>query len=699
MSGVDSILLLLEAFARQKNSGLAPGWQTEIADTELPHGPEGLSLVCAKMGWPAPLALQGRPRADQFPLLVWSPAAGWAIADQWRNDEMLTVLHASEAAWTYSNDFIFFDVTFPDPLDDGKAEKAIDIFWRAVMRRKHVLVTASLATIVANVLTLATSLYSMQLFDRVIPLSSFSTLWVLTIGALFALAIDLVMRTVRALMVEREAASIDAEVSEYFFARAQAVRLDARPPGVGTMAAQLKGLEQVRGVMSSASLFLVADLPFALFFIFVIFALGGPVALIPMISLPIALGVAFLISRSLREGTSRAQVGGNRKNGLLVEALDAAETIKATRGGWYMLARWNRLVRDVHHFEDPVKRTNAITSSVFGTLQQVAYVALMAVGAYEVAKGNLTSGGLLACSIIAGRINGPLISMLPNFIVQWGYSRSSLEALDKIMELPVDRSSGQGAIRPENLNGPIVLENVKFGYPGARDGLDIQRLEIKPGERIAIIGGVGSGKSTLLRLTAGLFQPSQGSVRVAGLEAGQIADDILRDHIGYMPQEYRLVNGTLRDNLLVGLSNVTDDMVVQACQQTGLAALIAGHPKGLDLPIAEGGRGLSGGQRSLVGMTRLLLAQPKVFLLDEPTASFDQNTENAVMSAVMRQLTAAHTLVLVTHRMQLLSAVQRVLVMAQGKVILDGPTADVIARLTAKPAGAKVVTPVANAAS
>lgn len=699
MTGVDTLIPLLEGFARVKNSALAPGWSMEVAGLALAHGPDGLAQICKTLGWAPPQALQGRPRADQFPLLVWSPASGWAIAQQWRNHDLLSVLHAGEDAWAYTDAMVFLDVAFPDPLESDKTDRAIDIFWRAVMRRKGVLASAALATLVANVMTLGTSLYSMQLFDRVIPLGSFSTLWVLTVGTVFALMIDLLMRTVRALMIEREAASIDAEVSEYFFARAQAVRLDARPPGIGTMAAQLKGLEQVRAVMSSGSLFLIADLPFALFFIAVIFMLGGSLALVPMISLPIALAIAFGLSKALREGTARAQVGGNRKNGLLVEALDASETIKATRGGWHMLARWNRLVREVNHYEDPVKRTNAIASSVFGTLQQLAYVALMAAGAIAVAEGRLTAGGLLACSIIAGRINGPLISMLPNFIVQWGYARSSLEALDRIMELPLDRASGKGALRPGKLSGPLVLEGVKFVYPGAREGLDVPRLAFQPGERVAIIGGVGSGKSTLLRIAAGLYQPSEGSVRLGGLEVGQIADDILRDHVGFMPQDYRLVNGTLRDNLLAGLNNIDDERLLQAARQTGLAALISGHPLGLELVISEGGRGLSGGQRSLVGMTRFLLAQPKVMLLDEPTASLDQTTENAMMSAVLRQLTAEHVFVLVTHRLQLLSAVQRVLVMAQGRIVLDGPTADVVAKLTAKPSGAKAVAPVPAAAS
>jgi len=275
--------------------------------------------------------------------------------------------------------------------------------------------------------------------------------------------------------------------------------------------------------------------------------------------------------------------------------------------------------------------------------------------------------------------------------VQWGYARSSLKALDAILALPMDRSTGQGALRPERLSGSLTVETLKFGYPGMREGLDIARLEIRPNERVAIIGGVGSGKSTLLRLLAGLYLPQQGSVRLGGLDVSQIADDILRAHVAYLPQDYRLVNGTLRENLVMGLGNVTDQDLLQCAQRTGLATMIASHPKGLDLMLAEGGRGLSGGQRGLVGMTRLLLGQPGFMLLDEPTASLDQTTEQMVINSVIRQLGPEQGLVLVTHRLQLLSAVQRVIVMSQGRIMLDGPTADVLAKLTTKRPGPQVV--------
>lgn len=682
-----SICGTVEHFAHIKGMALAPKWDEGLEEVDLDQSDGDLALLCARLAWPAPEPFRAKPRADQFPLLVHEPGLGWAVAEQWESETMIRLSGLHLPLLEYRSDLTFFDVAFPDPLQQNEAApRAISIFWRAIMRRKHVLISAMLATVVANIVALGTSLYSMQVFDRVIPLGSFSTLWVLTVGVVVALIIDFILRTVRAIMIEREAAEIDAEVSEYFFARSQAVRLDARPPGIGTMAAQLRGLEQVRGVMSSGSLFLISDLPFALFFIVVIAMIGGVVAIIPVLSLPISLGMAFGLARMIRKGTDRAQVSGNRKNGLLVESLDAAESIKAGRGAWFMLARWNRLIRELHHYEDPVKQISAAASTVFSTLQQLAYVGIMAVGAVEVAAGNITAGGLLACSIIAGRVNGPLIAMLPGLIVQWGYASSSLRALDGILKLPLDRTSSESSLRPGKLDGPLLIERVRFAYPGAREGLDIPRLEFRPGERIAVIGGVGSGKTTLIRIMAGIFHAQEGSAKLGGLDLTQIADDVLRQHIGYLPQDYRLINGTLRDNLMLGLPKPSDEAVMEAARKTGLMSLIAAHPLGLDLPIQEGGRGLSGGQRSLVGLTRLLLANPRVWLLDEPTANLDPNTETAVLAALEQALGPDQTMVIVTHRLQLLARVQRVILMGGGRVLLDGPTAEVVQKLQAKPA-------------
>lgn len=677
------LLQMVELFARRRGFELPPDWAGTAGEGEDEQGgPDALLRLSDHAGWKAPAQVPGRPRANQFPLLVYKPNLGWAVAEQWDSLEAIRVTTpAGPAIWPFDGATRLFEPSLPRMADRRSMPRAIDVFWRSLLLRKRVFLMAVLATVIVNVITLATSLYSMQVYDRVIPRSGFSTLIVLTVGVLFALVLDFALRTTRALMIEREAARIDAEVSEFFFARAQSIRLDARPPGVGTMAAQLRGLEQVRSLLSSGSVFLVADLPFALFFILIIFALGGIIALVPLVSLPIALGLGYLFARLIRSDTARAQTSGNRKNGLLVEAIDAAETIKSHRGGWHMLARWNSLMDEVQLAEDPVKRWSSVAASIFATLQQISYVGLIAWGAVQVASGEMTIGALIACAIIAGRVNGPLVAQLPSFLVQWGYARSSLNMLDQIMALPLDQPEEAESLRPDTLDGPIRLTAVQFAYPGGRSGVEVPAIEISPGERVAVIGGVGSGKSTLLRLMAGLYAPAAGSITIAGLEMGQVAPDVLRRHIGYLPQDTRLLNGTLRQNLLLGLSDPGDAAVLDAADRGGLKPMIANHPLGLDLPITEGGRGLSGGQRTLAGLTRLMLADPKAWLLDEPTANLDQTTEARVLAALKQRLEGGSTLVLVTHRLRLLSLVDRVIVMAGGRVRMDGPTAEIVAKL------------------
>ncbi len=686
---------LVEAFARQRGVDLPPHWADNIDLNEIREDQEdALAQLATRAGWRAPTRLSARPRANQFPLVIFSPMRGWGIAEQWEGLDSVRVARAGRSEhWEMESGTRFFELPLPRAVERDAAPTAVSVFWRSILLRRKVFFSAILATVIVNVLGLATALYSMQVYDRVIPRGSYATLWVLTVGVLGALALDFILRTTRGLMIDREAQKIDQEVSEFFFARAQAIRLDARPNSIGTLAAQLRTMEQVRSLLSSGTIFLLADLPFALFFIFVIWTIGGVVAAVPLISFPIALILAFIFARLIRKDTQRAQASSNRKNGMLVESFDAAETVKANRGGWHMLGRWNDLMDEVELHEEPIRKWSVVATSVFQALQQTAYVLMIAVGALVVGQGEMTMGALIAVAIIGGRVNGPLVSQLPNFMVQWGYSKSSLDALDSILALPLDRPEGAEALRPEKLDGPIRLQDVAFAYPGSRTGIAVPMLEVKPGERVAIIGGVGSGKSTLLRLMGGLYGPAQGGVTIGGLEMSHVADEVLRRHIGYLPQDMRLLNGTLRDNILLGLTNPGDDRVMQVAESLGMAPMIASHPMGLDLPISEGGRGLSGGQRTLAGLTRLILAQPQVWLLDEPTANLDQATEARVLDMIRRSMTPTSTLVLVTHRLQLLSLVNRVIVMVNGQIRLDGAPKDVITKLKqqAQPAQATQV--------
>jgi ATP-binding cassette subfamily C protein LapB len=686
----NEILTSIADLARLRRIDLRPDWADAARQLDRTDG-EALDAYCEAIGWPPSISYADDPRAHEFPLLAYHPDYGWGVVERVGEGNTLQVVqHGISTTWNHAGQAELYDLVIPLPAGKQVFDRAIDVFLAAIKRRKTTIYIAVLATFVVNFIALITSLYTMQVYDRVVPRGAFSTLFVLSVGALTALVFDYVLRVVRANMLEREAVEIDTEVSEFFFSRSTDVRLDARPPGIGTMAAQLRGLEQVRSMLSSSAIFAMADLPFALLFIFVIAQLGGPIALVLLIAFPLAITIAIVIARMIQRDTERAQISGNRKNGLLVESLDAAETIKANRGQWYMLSRWNTLLDEVHDAELPTKKTQAQASSIFSTLQQVAYIAIIAWGAVRIYNQDMSMGALIACSILAGRVNGPLISQLPGLLVQWSYSRSSLKMLDAILALPPDRPVGMDQLRPTRLDAQITMKDIKFAYPGGRAGIVVPQLEIAAGERIGIIGGVGSGKSTLLKVMSGLYAPLEGQVLMSKLDMSQIADDILRENVGYLPQDYRLVNGTLRENLLLGLPDPGDDRIMEVAQQTGLSKLITGSERGLDLHINEGGRGLSGGQRVLTGLTRLLLAKPKLLLLDEPTSNLDVDTEALVLRAIQEKLEPDTTLIIVTHKLQLASMTSRLMIVANGQIAVDGPTAEVLKQLqgTAQPAAA-----------
>jgi len=678
---------LVQAFSVRVGARLAPDWATNASSDLLLTDPDALAELSSVVGWEPPVVTSRKPKPQHFPFLAYVPATGWGIADQWIDEFELRILTAKGVVSSPWNDVSqLARPAFPDTALAPANQRAFSIFAKALLGQRRLLVEATIATVVLNIIALATSLYSMQVYDRVIPHSGFDTLWVLTAGMILALVVDFLMRTSRAFLVDREAGDIDAKMSEFFFARMQAVRLDARPPGIGTMAAQLRGLDQIRSMMTSASFFVLADLPFSILFIIVMATIGGKAALVPLAIFPISLIAAYVFARLIRNDTDKAQVSGNRKNGILVEALDSAETIKSNLGGWHMLSGWNRLVETVHDHDQQVRRWSTIASSTFGMLQQISYVGVIVAGVGLVSSGELTMGGLIACSIICGRINGPLVASLPNLVVQWGYTRSSLKALDSLLAMPTEHPVGTMPIRVGKLIPQIKLDTVTFKHRGTRDGIDIPALNIPAGARFGLIGPVGSGKSTLMRLMAGLYRAHTGHVLINGVDVGQIAEDDLRSQCCSIAQEYSLISGTLRENIILGLPDPGDEAIMAVAAETGLANVIQNHPSGLDLPILEGGRGLSGGQRTLVGLTRAILAKPRLLLLDEPTANLDQETEMRVLSALFNAVGPDGTIIMTTHKIPLLRFVHDVVVMSGGKILLNGPTNAVLEKLRPQPA-------------
>jgi ATP-binding cassette subfamily C protein LapB len=313
-------------------------------------------------------------------------------------------------------------------------------------------------------------------------------------------------------------------------------------------------------------------------------------------------------------------------------------------------------------------------------LQQISYVGMVGVGAYIAAEGNLTIGSLIACSILSGRALAP-IAQIPSLMTQLAHAKAALDGLEKLYKLETDNYKVDRPLVPNQIHGQYSLERVRFSYPGAPQALSIPNLVIQKGEKLGVIGHIGSGKSTLLRLLTGMYQATEGRILLDDLDIDQISRPLLAEKIGYLQQEHRLFNGTLRQNLLVGITDPGDEVIRNAAARTGLLAVITSHPKGLDLMIAEGGKGLSGGQRQLVALTRVLLSHPTVWLLDEPTASMDEQTELRCLQVLKQSIQAEHTLVLVTHKLSLLSLVNRLVVISNHQVVLDGPKDQVIAQI------------------
>jgi ATP-binding cassette subfamily C protein LapB len=364
----------------------------------------------------------------------------------------------------------------------------------------------------------------------------------------------------------------------------------------------------------------------------------------------------------------------NRKNGLLIEAIDGIESVKAASGEWKLLDRWRQLTALLGQHELYTKSLSTLSANLTQTLQQLNYIGMVAVGAYVITQGELTMGGLMACTIISGRALSPL-AQLPGLIVQWKHAEIALKGLDAIMMLPSEREVGARLVVPQSCRGQLRMDKIGFTYGDGRPALEVPALSVSPGERVAVLGAVGSGKSTLIKLMSGLLKPSAGTVYLDDIDVMHLAPEFVREHVGYLPQDVRLFQGTLRDNLTLGLPSPSDNQVIQK------------HPKGLELEISEGGRGLSGGQRQLVGLTRLLLMQPRLMLLDEPTASMDAQLESQVMKHLFEELPRDAALVVVTHKPGLLVHVNRIVVIDQGRVVIDGPRDQVLARLRGQASG------------
>lgn len=633
-----------------------------------------------------------------LPILAQEPGGQWLVIrsrnamGQWVAD----VLDENTGQWNeqvalVDSEWLLVRMSLAMPLRFSESP-VLQTILQALCAHRLKLIEAMLAGAMMSLLALVTSLYSMQVYDRVIPTSGFQTLLVLTMGVLMAMAFEFVLKKIRSSLYDRIVDDIDAQLSRVVFSRFLAVRLDQLPQSVGSLANQLRGYESVRSFLVSLFTQYAVDAPFAVVFLLVLVAISGWIAIIPLAFLCVSIAVGFYFKRRIQKLSAQGQSLSNMKIGLLVETVEAAEIIKSGQGGWRMLERWLRSTDEARTVDLDMRKVNEHSAHLIALFQQVSYVSIVAMGALMVSKGEMSFGALIASSILSGKILSP-VAGLTTQLVQWAHAKSALQGLDAIWRLQTDHGDDQPIVL-DFIRGDFRCDAVDVSIAG-KSVLSLNNLSLHAGEKVGIIGTVGAGKTTLLRTLSGMYKPQKGRVLLDGVDMALLSKPLLAENMGYLPQDGRLVGGTLRENLLLGLVDPGDEEILAAARTTGLMqAVIAQHPLGLELVIPEGGGGLSGGQRQLINLTRVLLRNPKIWLLDEPTSALDRALELQTIDMLKQRIKPNDTLLLVTHKMEMLSLVDRLLVVAGGRVVMDGPRDNVLSQLKGSGSGANSPSPV-----
>lgn len=572
--------------------------------------------------------------------------------------------------------------------DDLPTETAGHWLLGTLWRYRSYYASAAVGAFLINVLGLASVFFTMNVYDRVVPNQAYVTLWSLAIGVALAMLMEAVSRHVRAHVLDAAGKKADLVLGTLLFRQALAIRMEHRPASAGSFAHRLREFESVRDFATSATLSAVSDLPFVFLFVGVVFAVGGPLGWIPLMMIPLIVGLGTIVqwplARAMRENLREASL----KQGVLIESIDGLETLKAVGGEGAMRHRWDAFSAKTAASSMQSRELSSMATSCVSFLQQMQTVAIVIVGVYLIGEGKLTQGALIGSVMLAGRVTAPLGQVM-GLALRFQQAKTAMHSLNELMAMPVEHEPGQDYLAQPPLSGHVKLDGVSFQYPsaGLRQNalaLDQVSVEIRPGERVAILGRVGSGKSTLLRLIARLYQPTEGKLLADGLDAAQIAPADWRRTFGYVGQDSRLFYGSLRENVTIGRPDVPATELLRVFQLTGLDALVAQHPLGANLPVGENGRDLSGGQRQLVALARSLIARPRTLLLDEPTSAMDAQTESQFIEH-LKHASADQTLVVVTHRTSLLALVDRIVIVDQGKIVMDGEKARVLAALSGQP--------------
>lgn len=568
---------------------------------------------------------------------------------------------------------------------DGNKSRVLDgrsghWFWGTLKRSSRIYRDVLVASFLINLFVLANPLFVMNVYDRVVPNGAVETLWVLAAGVMIVYLFDFGLKMLRSYFIEVAAKKSDVLLSAQIFEKVMRVRYDRMPSSVGAFASNLREFDSIRSFLSSTTNTVLIDIPFMLIYILVISLIGGPLVVVPAVAVPVIIIYALIVRPKLRDSVEKTFASSAQKNGTLIESLTAMETVKTQRAASPLQERWEQAVGYISRWG---LRSRMLSSSVVtfaGAVQQLASVLIIIGGVYLIMEQELSLGALIACNILSGRAIAPM-AQVASLIIQYEQSAKALKTLNEIMELPVERDEDTHFVHRAKLDGNLEFKGVSFNYPGVEyAALQKVSFKVKAGERVAMIGRIGSGKTTIEKLLLGLYQPSDGSILLDGVDINQIDPVDLRRNTGYVPQDVMLFAGSVRDNILIGSPRASDADMLKAARLAGVEQFVNLHPMGFDMPVGERGQALSGGQKQAIAIARALLHEPNMLIMDEPSNSMDNATEEQ-FKRQLTQVIEGRTLLMVTHKMSLLSLVDRLIVVDQGQIVADGPKDTVLEAL------------------
>lgn len=589
-------------------------------------------------------------------------------------------LNELEDAYNGHAIFVHPHAEFTDPEAAHTEDTDRHWFWGAILDNKALYGRVLIGAVLVNIFALASPIYIMNIYNRVIPNNALETGWVLTIGALTVYVFDFIMRTLRAYFMDLAGRRIDVVVTRRIYDQLLDMKLAGKPPSAGSFANMLREFDSVRDFLTSATLMGVVDLPFTLLFLTVIYVIGGPVAFLLAFLIIFTIGCGLLLQVPLKALVAKTMHAGEAKHGLLVETINGLETIKAINADGRMRARYGTYVGESAAHGQKSRFISGLGVNIATFVQQSATLLVVLLGMYLIRDSEMSVGALIACVMLGGRAISP-IGQAANLLSRYHQARGSLRTLNSIMAAPVERPAHKQFLHRPVLQGKITFDKVDFSYPHTeRKILDNISFTINAGEKVGIIGRIGSGKSTVSRLIMNLYDPQSGALYADDTDYRQIDPADLRRNIAYIAQDIVLFRGTVRENIAVSRPQASEDDILAASKSAGVHDFISRHPMGYDAPVGERGEGLSGGQRQSIALARAMLLNPKIMVCDEPTNAMDVEAENNFVRHVRQQI-GDKTFILITHRQHLLTMVDRLILMDQGRIVMDGPRDKVLAAL------------------